>query len=198
MNPVSARRIRHDLPQLAQAHRAVELLASDPIAAQSASRELQSAREALDRAEKARSDKEPTAEIVHLAYVAQRQAEIGAARLGEVRARQLLEAREREARLASSEAAANAQAAEAAKPSRAAGRTARTVQPSDLSRRRAAPVATALEARGISTSRVNVAGRGEALPVANNETPAGRQRNRRVEIVFSDLSGNFANDVAQR
>ena len=68
----------------------------------------------------------------------------------------------------------------------------------DLSRRRAAAVAEALKIRGTSANRVTVSGRGEELPVASNDTPAGRQRTRRLEDVFSDMSGQFSNDVAQR
>jgi flagellar motor protein MotB len=30
------------------------------------------------------------------------------------------------------------------------------------------------------------------LPVATNDTAAGRQQNRRVELVFSDTQGQFA------
>src|SRR5262249_47991640 len=62
----------------------------------------------------------------------------------------------------------------------------------ELSDRRAAAVATALESRGIPGDRVQTAGRGKDFPVASNDTPEGRQRNRRVEIVFSDASGRFA------
>jgi outer membrane protein OmpA-like peptidoglycan-associated protein len=61
-----------------------------------------------------------------------------------------------------------------------------------LSQRRAEAVATALETRGISRDRVQTVGRGEDFPVATNDTAAGRQQNRRVEIVFSDASGRFA------
>ena len=61
-----------------------------------------------------------------------------------------------------------------------------------LSERRADAVATALESRGIPRDRVQTAGRGKSYPVATNDTPAGRQQNRRVEIVFSDASGRFA------
>jgi outer membrane protein OmpA-like peptidoglycan-associated protein len=61
-----------------------------------------------------------------------------------------------------------------------------------LSERRAQAVATALEARGIPADQVQTAGRGKSFPVASNDTPAGRQQNRRVEIVFSDASGRFA------
>jgi outer membrane protein OmpA-like peptidoglycan-associated protein len=39
---------------------------------------------------------------------------------------------------------------------------------------------------------VQTAGRGKGYPVASNDTPEGRQQNRRVEIVFSDESGRFA------
>lgn len=59
----------------------------------------------------------------------------------------------------------------------------------DLSERRAMAVRDALLAEGIARSRVEVIGYGEAYPVASNETSAGRQQNRRVEIVISDENG---------
>src|SRR6267154_2154302 len=62
----------------------------------------------------------------------------------------------------------------------------------ELSERRASAVATALESRGISANQVQIAGRGKDFPVAGNDTPEGRQQNRRVEIVFSDAAGHFA------
>jgi outer membrane protein OmpA-like peptidoglycan-associated protein len=52
----------------------------------------------------------------------------------------------------------------------------------DLSKRRADAVAAYLESHGVSTARVSTAGRGETEPVASNDTDAGRQQNRRVEI----------------
>ena len=61
-----------------------------------------------------------------------------------------------------------------------------------LSDRRARAVSTALESRGISSDQIQTLGRGKAYPVASNDTPGGRQQNRRVEIVFSDASGRFA------
>jgi outer membrane protein OmpA-like peptidoglycan-associated protein len=65
-----------------------------------------------------------------------------------------------------------------------------------LSERRAQAVADGLAFRGIDRGRVEAVGRGEALPVANNETAAGQQQNRRVELVFSDASGRFASGVS--
>jgi outer membrane protein OmpA-like peptidoglycan-associated protein len=62
----------------------------------------------------------------------------------------------------------------------------------ELSRRRAQAVADALLTRGIPSGRFEILGRGEAAPVASNDTAAGRQQNRRVEVVFSDQSGKFA------
>lgn len=61
----------------------------------------------------------------------------------------------------------------------------------DLSRRRAAAVVAALTDRGVST-RLVAAGYGESRPVAPNtrdgaDYPAGRQLNRRVEIVVPPL-----------
>lgn len=51
-----------------------------------------------------------------------------------------------------------------------------------LSQRRADAVRRALAAAGIAPSRLRAVGRGEADPVADNSTGAGRARNRRVEI----------------
>ena len=61
-----------------------------------------------------------------------------------------------------------------------------------LSQRRADAVAAALEARGVPADSIEASGRGKSYPVATNDTSAGRQQNRRVEIVFSDKTGRFA------
>jgi outer membrane protein OmpA-like peptidoglycan-associated protein len=63
-----------------------------------------------------------------------------------------------------------------------------------LSQRRADAVAVALENRGLSADRVRTIGRGQDFPVASNSSAAGRQQNRRVEIVFSDPNGQFASN----
>jgi outer membrane protein OmpA-like peptidoglycan-associated protein len=54
-----------------------------------------------------------------------------------------------------------------------------------LSERRAAAVKEALVARGIEARRIDTRGYGPEFPVASNETPTGRQLNRRVEIVIN-------------
>jgi outer membrane protein OmpA-like peptidoglycan-associated protein len=55
----------------------------------------------------------------------------------------------------------------------------------DLSQRRADAVRTALMAAGVGEERVRALGLGEEYPVASNDTDAGRQENRRVEIIIS-------------
>ncbi len=268
-----------NIPELDQARTAVGKLTNDPLASQSASRELQMARSALERADQAFEQKKPVEEVIHLSYLAGRQAEIGEMRLAEVRARQqiasgeadrnavLLEAREGQAQRAQKNANNSARDAEAAQQSALAARAAleesqrklaelqatqtergmvltlgdvlfdtaqadlkpgaaltldrlaqflreneqtrvliegytdsrgSTEYNQDLSRRRAQAVSNALESRGTIQNRVNIAGKGESLPVASNDTPEGRQRNRRVEIVFSDASGQFADSVVRR
>ena len=62
----------------------------------------------------------------------------------------------------------------------------------DLSRERAYAVRQALVARGVSSSRITTRGFGETQPVASNQTSAGRQENRRVEIIFPDSPGAVA------
>jgi outer membrane protein OmpA-like peptidoglycan-associated protein len=61
-----------------------------------------------------------------------------------------------------------------------------------LSERRARAVSTELSSRGVAADQYQPLGRGKAYPVASNDTAEGRQQNRRVEIVFSDASGRFA------
>ena len=53
----------------------------------------------------------------------------------------------------------------------------------DLSERRSESAARYLESRGVQT-RIQTRGLGEREPVATNDTDAGRQRNRRVEVAI--------------
>ena len=62
----------------------------------------------------------------------------------------------------------------------------------ELSDERAHSVRTALLGMGISTDRITSRGYGESYPAAGNDTAAGRQLNRRVEIIVSDDSGNIS------
>lgn len=52
----------------------------------------------------------------------------------------------------------------------------------DLSQRRANAVKNLLAQRGVAESRIEVIGYGKSMPVASNDTEAGRLKNRRVEI----------------
>lgn len=61
----------------------------------------------------------------------------------------------------------------------------------ELSERRANAVRGALIAHGAPTDKIETRAYGKAHPVAGNDTAAGRQANRRVEIVFSDASGRI-------
>jgi outer membrane protein OmpA-like peptidoglycan-associated protein len=53
-----------------------------------------------------------------------------------------------------------------------------------LSQRRAQAVVTALVDLGVASNRLSTRAHGEEGPAASNATPAGRQLNRRVEVVF--------------
>ena len=59
----------------------------------------------------------------------------------------------------------------------------------DLSQRRAMAVRDALIDQGVFADRLTTRGYGDAFPVASNMTQAGRQMNRRVEIVLSRDDG---------
>ena len=59
-----------------------------------------------------------------------------------------------------------------------------------LSEARADAVRDALLAQGIDSGRILARGLGQSMPVASNDTAAGRQQNRRVEVVFLDSGSN--------
>ncbi|MGA3159150.1 MAG: OmpA family protein [Steroidobacteraceae bacterium] len=278
---------------LEQARVAVQQLEAEPLAAQVASRSLQDARDALAAAEEAEHTRRPVDEVIHLSYLARRDAEVGEAMVAEENARVamtqaqaqrdhvLLEAREREvassreqtveaqqtAQQAQQQAQASQQAAldaqaqaqvsqQAAQDAQQQARDAQgqleamQAQATDrgmvltlanvlfdsgssslktgadeviarlsqflqnhpsimvrieghtdslgsdshnetLSLRRAEAVASALQNDGIDSARIEVLGRGRSAPIAGNGTGAGRQLNRRVEIIFSDSQGQF-------
>ena len=64
-----------------------------------------------------------------------------------------------------------------------------------LSQRRADSVVQFLTLNGIAPERAIARGYGKAYPVADNETTAGRQRNRRVEIVILDPGEKAAEEA---
>lgn len=57
-----------------------------------------------------------------------------------------------------------------------------------LSQRRAAAVLAELNRRGVPASRLQAIGRGESEPRASNDTAAGREQNRRVEILLQSTT----------
>lgn len=252
--------------ELEQARAHVQSLAAEPLAQQAAARDLDAARASLSQADAALAQRKSPEIVDHLAYLAERHADAGQARVDEARARQqlasagdernrvLLESRAREARSAEARAQDAQSQAQAAQQQLAdtqrqlqdlqAKQTERgmvltlgdvlfdtnkaTLKPGadqridrlasflqsnpnerliiegytdstgseefnqELSQRRAQAVADALATHGVPASRYQVVGRGQAFPVATNSTAAGRQQNRRVEIVFSDQTGRFA------
>jgi outer membrane protein OmpA-like peptidoglycan-associated protein len=62
----------------------------------------------------------------------------------------------------------------------------------NLSERRAQALASFLEQIGVNRARMTTIGRGDAEPIATNDTDAGRQWNRRVEIaIYADEATRF-------
>jgi outer membrane protein OmpA-like peptidoglycan-associated protein len=62
----------------------------------------------------------------------------------------------------------------------------------DISERRAKAVAGLLEEMGVNRARITALGRGDTEPIATNDTDAGRQWNRRIEIaIYADEATRF-------
>jgi len=57
-----------------------------------------------------------------------------------------------------------------------------------LSERRAASVAQYLQSQGVNPQRIITVGAGEKYPIAPNDTPEGRQANRRVELSLEPIT----------
>jgi outer membrane protein OmpA-like peptidoglycan-associated protein len=57
-----------------------------------------------------------------------------------------------------------------------------------LSERRAGTVGTYLRGKGVQDTRIATVGFGKNRPVATNDTPDGRQQNRRVELTLTPLT----------
>jgi outer membrane protein OmpA-like peptidoglycan-associated protein len=66
-----------------------------------------------------------------------------------------------------------------------------------LSLQRAKSVQRALVADGLTATRTRTRGLGSADPISDNGTRAGREKNRRVELVFSNSAGTFASAADQ-
>lgn len=56
-----------------------------------------------------------------------------------------------------------------------------------LSERRAEAVKSLLVADGVNSGRIVTRGHGETQPIASNDTPAGRQQNRRVKVTIEPI-----------
>jgi OmpA-OmpF porin, OOP family len=65
-----------------------------------------------------------------------------------------------------------------------------------LSQQRAEAVRSFLASNGVDTARIQARGLGEALPVTANTTEAGRQQNRRVEVVILDSGTDASAEAA--
>jgi len=66
----------------------------------------------------------------------------------------------------------------------------------ELSRRRARAVLDFLQDQGLDAERLQAVGYGMERAIAENSTPEGRKRNRRVEVVISDKVETVATEVA--
>jgi len=54
----------------------------------------------------------------------------------------------------------------------------------DLSSKRADTVVTYLQSQGVNPNLLSAQGFGDSQPVASNDTPAGRAKNRRIEVTL--------------
>jgi outer membrane protein OmpA-like peptidoglycan-associated protein len=63
----------------------------------------------------------------------------------------------------------------------------------DLSKRRAEAVKQFFGQHGLNAANIETDGKGEADPIADNETAKGRAQNRRVEIIITSPSASTAN-----
>ena len=58
----------------------------------------------------------------------------------------------------------------------------------NLTSDRAIAIKSALVLRGVDAARINTTGFGDTAPIADNDTPLGRLQNRRVELIFPNIT----------
>jgi outer membrane protein OmpA-like peptidoglycan-associated protein len=63
-----------------------------------------------------------------------------------------------------------------------------------LSERRAQSASTYMASQGLASTRIEIVGRGELEPLSDNDTDAGRQENRRIEVAIY-ASQAYANRI---
>ncbi len=63
-----------------------------------------------------------------------------------------------------------------------------------LSKKRADAIRNALVDQGVESTRIKTEGLGESYPVASNDSEAGRQQNRRVEVIVSNKDNTNVSD----
>jgi outer membrane protein OmpA-like peptidoglycan-associated protein len=59
----------------------------------------------------------------------------------------------------------------------------------ELSQRRATAVLNWLKGHGVAAARLHAKGFGESQPIADNATPEGKEKNRRVEFLITEQEG---------
>jgi len=249
-----------DVPELDQARNSLNTVEQDPLAQSAAAVTLQKGQLALNNGQSALERHQPIEIVDHFAYLAQRDAEIAQAQIGDARARATIDQATAErnriiAEVQTRKAQKQAQSAEerAAQLQREmaelqAKQTDRgyvlslgdvlfdtgkaTLKPAaqanlsrlaaflnshpderveidgntdntgsadfnqELSQSRANAVRDALLQEGVPDSRIVSRGLGDTMPVATNSTAAGRQQNRRVDVVFLNPQGNGNATVA--
>ena len=200
-------------PRLEDARSSYSTAQSDPQVVNLAALELKEADDALAKADKAWTQRKDPAKVDHLAYVAQQRVAIAQETAKRKVAETAVSQSERglvitlgdllfdtnRAELKSGGVREVQKLADILKdnPQRTVsveGFTDSTGTASynqELSERRAETVRDTLAGMGVSADRITTRGYGRSFPVATNGTEAGRQLNRRVEVVISDESGSI-------
>ena len=187
-----------------QAQAAYDRAANNPTVQQASPHEMEDAQEALGMAKTALSKKDTQVEVDHYSYLARRYAETSELRAKTRGAALQATAASRTITLgdmlfATGKADLNEAGHKAVSdlatylknyPSQTVAITGYTDSTGTarinaaLSEQRAASVRTALVQDGINSARIRSRGEGPSNPVASNQTSAGRQQNRRVEVAI--------------
>jgi outer membrane protein OmpA-like peptidoglycan-associated protein len=197
-------------PQLESARQAYESAAAEPTVEKYASVPLYEAKQELDRATKVWESSEDATQTSHIANLAEKRVEIARtiAAGGKARA-------EVEGLVGSGNGSATLSPGAQVELSRVAGflngnpdrevvvsghtdSTGGAQLNQTLSEKRAASVGAYLSGQGVAPSRIATRGFGPSLAIAPNDNVAGRQKNRRVDIVILDAGEKASERVLEK